>query len=165
MGSQSLAPMTATAQIDVREADPAAFASTALVRAMEAEIEATYADTPGSIHSVGASPEAMTPPAGAFLIVYDGERPVGCGGLRRLDQRTCEIKRMYVLPAVRGRGLSARLLTALEVRARELGYSVARLDTGVRQPAAKHLYQRSGYRQIPDYNANTQASFWFEREL
>lgn len=157
--------MTEAAQIEIRIADAAAPASAALVHAMEAEIEATYADTPGSIHSVGAGPEVMSPPAGAFLVVYHGERPVGCGGLKRLDERTCEIKRMYILPELRGRGLSGRLLSALEEQARELGYAVARLDTGIRQAAARHLYESRGYREIPDYNGNTQASFWFEREL
>lgn len=151
--------------IEVRAADPAATIARKLVGAMEAEIEATYADDDGSIHSVAADPDAMSPPGGAFLVAYDGERPVGCGGLKRLDQRSCEIKRMYVLPELRGRGLAGRLLTALEARARELGYSRARLDTGTRQAASKHLYERSGYAAIPDYNGNTQASFWFEKEL
>ncbi len=151
--------------VTVRAADPAADASRKLVRAMEAEVEATYADDEGSIHSVGASAEAMTPPEGDFLVVYDGERPVGCGGLKRFDARTCEIKRMYVLPEVRGRGLSGLLLEALERRAIELGYAACRLDTGKRQAAAKHLYERAGYAEIPDYNGNTQASYWFEKEL
>lgn len=149
----------------IRTADPAAAISRKLVAAMEAEIEATYADDDGSIHSVAAEPEAMSPPAGAFLIAYEGERPVGCGGLKRLDDRTCEIKRMYVLPELRGRGLARLMLEALEARAGELGYVRVRLDTGTRQLAAKHLYERSGYAEIPDYNGNTQASFWFEKQL
>jgi GNAT superfamily N-acetyltransferase len=77
----------------------------------------------------------------------------------------CEIKRMYVAPEVRGRGASRDLLVALEDRARELGYSIARLDTGDRQPAAKRLYEHAGYRPIPSYNANNLATFWFEKEL
>ena len=157
--------MIATMNVAIRPADPAADASQKLVKAMEAEIEATYADDGGSIHSVGASPQAMTPPDGDFLVVYDGTRPIGCGGLKRLDERTCEIKRMYVLPEMRGKGLSGRLLEALEARAIELGFTRSRLDTGVRQLAAKHLYERAGYVEIPDYNGNTQASYWFEREL
>jgi GNAT superfamily N-acetyltransferase len=157
--------MIATMQTTTRPADPAADASQKLIRAMEAEIEATYADDMGSIHSVGASPEEMTPPDGDFLVVYEGTRPVGCGGLKRLDDRTCEVKRMYVLPSHRGHGLSGQLLEALEARAIELGFTRSRLDTGLRQAAAKHLYERSGYVEIPDYNGNTQASYWFEKEL
>lgn len=151
--------------VDIRPADPGADASLVLVRAMEAEVEATYLDDGGSIHSVGAPPEAMTPPDGDFLVVYDGERPVGCGGIKRLDERTCEIKRMYVLPEYRGRGLAGLLLAKLEERARELGFIRSRLDTGARQAGAKHIYESAGYVEIPDYNGNTQASFWFEREL
>jgi len=150
---------------EIRAADPAEVVSRKLVTAMEAEIEATYADDDGSIHSVAAEPEAMSPPGGAFLIAYEGARPIGCGGLKRLDERRCEIKRMYVLPELRGRGLAALLLAALEARAAELGYRCARLDTGTRQLAAKRLYERSGYTEIPDYNGNTQASFWFEKAI
>ena len=157
--------MIATMETTIRPADPAADASLKLVRAMEAEIEATYADDMGSIHSVGASPSEMTPPDGDFLVIFDGERPIGCGGLKRLDERTCEVKRMYVLPGERGRGFSGLLLEALETRAIELGFTRSRLDTGFRQAAAKHLYERSGYVEIPDYNGNTQAAFWFEKEL
>jgi GNAT superfamily N-acetyltransferase len=157
-------PETMT-KFETRPADPADQASQKLVRAMEAEIEATYADDEGSIHSVGASPQAMTPPDGDFLVVYEGTRPIGCGGIKRLDERTCEVKRMYVLPSHRGQGLSGLLLEALERRARELGFTRSRLDTGVRQAAAKHLYERSGYVEIPDYNGNTQASYWFEKDL
>lgn len=153
------------ATIEIRSADPAATVSRKLVAAMEAEIEATYADDEGSIHSVGAGPETLVPPAGDFLVVYDGHRPIGCGGLKRLDNQSCEIKRMYLLPEARGGGLSGLLLAALEARASELGYGRARLDTGPRQPAAKRLYEGAGYRPIADYNGNTQASFWFEKEF
>jgi GNAT superfamily N-acetyltransferase len=72
---------------------------------------------------------------------------------------------MYLEPEWRSRGLSGQLLTALEDRARGLGYTRARLDTGDRQPSAKRLYEGAGYRQIDDYNDNRVARFWFEREL
>ncbi len=146
-------------------ADPAAPPSRELMRAMEEEIERLYGDRPGSIHSVPAPVELMRPPAGAFLhVVVDGD-PAGCGGVKPLGEGTCEIKRMYLRPAVRGRGLSAGLLAALERKATELGYARVRLDTGDRQEAAMHLYRSRGYREIPDYNRNTQATHWFEKEL
>ncbi len=150
---------------EIRLGDPAAPESRDLVGAMEREIEELYADRPGSIHSVPADPEAMTPPAGTFVLVHAGDRPVGCGGFKRLDAETCEIKRMYLRPEVRGLGLSGRLLAALEERAAAAGYMRVRLDTGDRQPAAMHLYARSGYREIEDYNGNTAATHWFEKEL
>ena len=94
----------------------------------------------------------------------DGE-PAGCGGLKRLDAETGEVKRLYVAPEFRGRQLSRRLLAALEDGARELGYGLVRLDTGERQPEALALFRSSGYREIPDYNGNRWARYWFEKRL
>ena len=150
---------------EIRLGDPATAESRDLVAAMEQEIEELYADRGGSIHSVSAEPEAMTPPAGAFVLVLAGERAVGCGGFKRLNEQTCEIKRMYLRPEVRGLGLSGRLLAALEERAAAAGYIRVRLDTGDRQPAAMHLYATREYREIADYNGNTAATHWFEKEL
>lgn len=125
-----------------------------------------YADRPGTIHVVSAAAADMSPAAGGgFVLVHVAGRASGCGGFKRLDSSSFEIKRMYLLPEVRGRGLSKLLLAALEDGGRALGYSRARLDTGDRQPAAKRLYELAGYRSIPDYNANPYASFWFEKDL
>jgi GNAT superfamily N-acetyltransferase len=154
-----------TDAFEIRFGDPAAPESRDLVRAMEQEIEELYADRGGSIHSVSAEPEAMTPPAGAFVVVLAGDRAVGCGGLKRLSEDTCEIKRMYLRPEVRGLGLASRLLRALEERAAAAGYTRVRLDTGDRQPAAMHLYATREYRAIADYNGNTAATHWFEKDL
>jgi GNAT superfamily N-acetyltransferase len=153
-------------ELEFSLADPASAEATAIVAAMEAEIEALYSDRYGSIHSIGAGPEVMSESeGGSFVLLRSGGRPVGGGGLKRIADDTCEIKRMYLDPAVRGRGVAADLLTALEDRAREMGYAKVRLDTGDRQPAAKRLYEGAGYRAIPDYNGNPMARFWFEKEL
>jgi GNAT superfamily N-acetyltransferase len=112
-----------------------------------------------------ATPADMAPPAGAFLVVWDSGDAVGCGGLKALSDGACEIKRMYVAPRVRGRGLAVRLLAALEDTARELGYTVARLDTGPLQPHAQRMYEAAGYRPIGNFNANPVASFWGEKRL
>jgi GNAT superfamily N-acetyltransferase len=90
---------------------------------------------------------------------------VGCGGFKRLDERTAEIKRMYVSPRVRGHGLARRILVRLESGAKTAGYAVIRLDTGDKQPEALHLYRSAGYREIPDYNGNPAATYWFEKAL
>lgn len=68
-----------------------------------------------------------------FLVGRYECNPVCCGGLKRLDARTCELKKMYVVPELRGKGVAQQLLHALERKARELGYAVARLDTGPKQ--------------------------------
>jgi GNAT superfamily N-acetyltransferase len=107
----------------------------------------------------------LSAPGGAFRLGYHDGRAVCCGGVKRLDDRRCEIKRMYVVPHARGRGVARALLHDLEETARRLGYAVARLDTGPRQGNARRLYESAGYRGIPDFNANPVASFWGEKPL
>jgi GNAT superfamily N-acetyltransferase len=113
-----------------------------------------------------ATPEDFAPPGGAFLVGFDDDgRPVCGGGIKRLGDDVCEIKRMYVVEAFRGRGAARELLVALEDAARELGYARVRLDTGPKQPHAEALYRSAGYREIPDYNDNPHASYFAEKEL
>jgi GNAT superfamily N-acetyltransferase len=90
---------------------------------------------------------------------------VACGAVKRLDQQTGEIKRMFVAPGARGQGVARALLGALEDTARELGYERVRLDTGAKQPHAQALYPSAGYTPIPDYNDNVYASYWYEKVL
>jgi GNAT superfamily N-acetyltransferase len=112
-----------------------------------------------------AEPQEFQPPWGGFFVVYADGEAVGCGGFKRLDKRTAEIKRMYVSREARGRGLGRRILEQLEAGAREAGYAFVRLDTGDKQPEALKLYRSAGYQEIPDYNGNPAASYWFEKPL
>ena len=112
-----------------------------------------------------ATPGERGPPGGAFVVGYEGGRPVAGGGVKRLADGVGEIKRMYVVPDARRRGHARRLLAGLEAAARELGYARVRLDTGARQPHARAFYERSGYAAIPDYNGNRYAAFWGEKRL
>jgi ribosomal protein S18 acetylase RimI-like enzyme len=107
----------------------------------------------------------MEPPGGTFLLVFEDEDPVACGGLRTLEPGLGEIKRMYVVPAARRRGHARRLLSALEESAREAGLSRVRLDTNAQQPEAVALYQACGYAEIADYNGSRTATHWFEKQL
>ena len=107
----------------------------------------------------------LSPPSGAFLVgSMDGD-PVCCGGVKRLDDRICEIKKMYVVPELRGQGVARALLRELEDTARRLGYPIARLDTGPRQGNAQGLYESEGYVAIEDFNGNPVAVFWGEKPL
>ena len=72
---------------------------------------------------------------------------------------------MFVLQSARGRGVARELLAELERRARELGYTIARLDTGPRQPHAQRLYERCGYEAIGNFNVNPVATFFGEKRL
>jgi GNAT superfamily N-acetyltransferase len=87
------------------------------------------------------------------------------GGLKRLDDEAGEIKRMYVVPAARRRGVARQLLTALEDAARDLGYRIVRLDTGPLQAHAQAIYESTGYHAIGNFNANPVASYWGEKRL
>jgi GNAT superfamily N-acetyltransferase len=137
-----------------------------LERAMEAEMQTLYDGLQiGNATMPAAGPAQLNPPAGRFLVGYRDGRPICCGGIKRLDPRACEFKRMYVVPDQRGRGVARALLGALEARARELGYAVARLDTGPRQPAARHLYESAGYHEIENFNGNPVATFFGEKSL
>ena len=82
---------------------------------------------------------------GAFLVATRERRPVGCGAVRRIEEQTGEIKRMYVTPEERGHGVGRALLAALEAEARALGLSRLVLETGVRQQEAIALYRRAGF--------------------
>ena len=135
----------------------------ALVAAMIAEIGDMYQASPGALP--GAHPEELSPPHGGFVVLMEQGRPVAGGGVRRLDDEACEIKRMYVVPDARGRGVGRDLLAALESLARDLGYAVARLDTGAKQPGARRMYERAGYAAVPDYNGNPYAAYWGEKAL
>ncbi len=137
-----------------------------LVAALHAEVTEIYAGSGLDVALIpAAGPAELSPPAGAFLIGYEDGVPVCCGGVQRLDERACELRRMFVAPAARGRGFGRVLLTALEARARELGFSVVRLETGPRQPAAQHLYRSAGYDPIANFNGNPVATFFAEKRL
>jgi GNAT superfamily N-acetyltransferase len=137
-----------------------------LVQAMRDEIAAIYdgLDLDGE-RMPRAGQAELSAPGGAFIVGRLNGRAICCGGVKRLDERACEIKRMFVVPDERGRGVARALLHALESEARRLGYARARLDTGPRQPGARHLYESEGYREIEDFNGNPVASFWGEKPL
>jgi GNAT superfamily N-acetyltransferase len=112
-----------------------------------------------------AGPDELAAPGGTFVVGFEDGVAVCCGGLKRLPDGTCEIKKMFVVAEARGRGVARALLVELERRARELGYEIARLDTGNRQPHARRLYERTGYVPIENFNANPVATFFGEKRL
>jgi GNAT superfamily N-acetyltransferase len=135
-----------------------------LLEAMIVELTPLYGriDIP---EAPSAGPSDFSPPAGAFLLGFEDGQAICCGGIKRLPDGACEIKRMYVVPQARGRGVAKELLVALEDEARALGYTVARLDTGPEQPHAERMYREAGYADIGNFNANPFASYWGEKRL
>ena len=136
-----------------------------LIEAMVEELIPLYGriDVP---HAPSASAADFSPPGGTFLVGFDESGEAVCGGgVKRLGDGVCEIKRMFVVPEARGRGHGRRVLEALERVAADLGYRRVRLDTARSMTTAMALYESAGYRPIPDYNGNRYASFWGEKEL
>lgn len=136
-----------------------------LIEAMVSETSAHYGriDVPSM---PAGGPEQFGPPHGVFLVGYDEDGRAICGaGIKGLEPGVGEIKRMWVAPQARGRGVARALLAALEDAARSLGHERLRLDTGPKQPDAEHLYRSAGYEEIANYNANYMASFWGEKRL
>jgi ribosomal protein S18 acetylase RimI-like enzyme len=112
-----------------------------------------------------AALDGYRPPTGEFLIAQISGEPVGCGGLRLCSPGIGEIKRMWVAPQVRGRGVARKLLAALEQAARERRLRMVRLDTHSSLAEALQLYRTAGYREIPPFNDNPYAHHWFEKAL
>ncbi|GAC1444070.1 MAG: hypothetical protein NVSMB63_13210 [Sediminibacterium sp.] len=101
------------------------------------------------------------------LVAYENEKPLGCGALKEYDSTTMEIKRMYVTPESRGKGIASKLLLALENWAAELSFAKCILETGKRQTEAIQLYTKNGYNLIPNYGqyAGVENSLCFEKGM
>lgn len=133
----------------VRSSDIGSPEAQELITELNSELSARYPE-PGATHFL-LHPEQVASGRGSFLLAtMDGE-PVGCGAVRRIAERTGEIKRMYVRPAVRGSGVGRALLEALEDEARTLGMTRLVLETGVRQVEAIALYERMGFTRVEPF--------------
>ncbi len=96
-------------------------------------------------------PGEYAPPDGYLLLALYGMEAAGCGALKRFDERSCEIKRMYVRPAFRGKKIGKRLLETLIQEARESGYTHARIETVTFMKEAPALYYSLGFKDIEPY--------------
>ena len=101
------------------------------------------------------------------VVVYFEGKPVGCGCYKRFDDQTVEMKRMFVLPEMRGKQLAAQMLQKLEKWAVEEGNTAAVLETGLRQVEAIRLYTVAGYSLIENYGqyVGMEDSICFKKKL
>jgi putative acetyltransferase len=120
-----------------------------LIRALNAELDERYPEE-GANH-FRLDPEELGPGRGAFLVAYGEGEAVGCGAVRLNEPGVAEIKRMYVRPEWRGRGVAGAVLSQLEQHARTLGVTRLVLETGERQPESLAVYRRAGFVEIPRF--------------
>jgi GNAT superfamily N-acetyltransferase len=151
--------------VDIRHVDPASPDAQRCVRSYFAELNRRSRVPYDPAAGVSAEPHEMTPPAGAFLVAYLHSEPVACGGVKHLPRGPSDIKRMWVSPAARGLGIGRRLLGELERLVLETGASVARLETSGLLTEAISLYRSAGYVEVPPFNDEPFADFWFEKRL
>ena len=135
-----------------------------LIAALNAELAAMFPER-GATHFSLSDAQVE---AGAFLVAYLDDIAVGCGAVRRLDETTAEIKRMYVDPSVRGRGVGRSMVESLEREARLVGTTTIVLETGTRLASAIKLYEGMGYARIPlfgEYLSSPDTSLCFGKSL
>jgi GNAT superfamily N-acetyltransferase len=124
--------------------------------ALIAEVQQEYVVRYGEEDGTPVDPAEFAPPHGLFLVAYVDGTPAACGGWRA-HGTAVELKRMYVTPAFRGRGLARAMLAALERTAVEAGHRRVILETGQRQPEAIALYESSGYEPVPRFGYYAEA--------
>jgi GNAT superfamily N-acetyltransferase len=134
-------------RIHVTLADPMGEPALQLLQHLLVELTTRYPEE----ETDAAIPANIDGPGGAFVIAWLGDQSAGCGALRPMEPGVAEVKRMYVEPEARRRGVARKVLDTLESVAHERGYMTLRLETGIRQPEAIGLYESAGFRRIQCY--------------
>jgi putative acetyltransferase len=134
-----------------------------LIAGLDAGLAAIY--PPAQRFGPNLKPEHLEGGHGTFLVARDEGRAVGCGAIRRLDATTAEVKRMYVEPELRGKGVGRAVLMSLEAAARQMGVQRLVLETGDQQEAAIALYRGAGFTPIDCWGeyASSPTSICFEK--
>lgn len=153
------------AAVVIVPADPASADARACIDAYLDELGRTFEHGFDPTRGPSAEPGELVPPVGLFVLARLDDEAVGCGALKLIARGVGEIKRMWVAPSARGLGVAQRLLEALEQHAAATGLRTLRLDTHRSLEAARAMYLRNGYREIPAYNDNPYAHHWFEKRI
>jgi GNAT superfamily N-acetyltransferase len=155
--------MTEIPQIDISAERP----DTPEAMELIAELEANLAPMYPAESRHGLSVQRLIEAKVAFFILRVDGMPAGCGGVQLFQSEYGELKRIYVRPQFRGRGLSKRIMEHLEGYAREQGIPLLRLETGIHQHEAIGLYERLGYRRIEPFGEYKPdpLSIFFEKRI
>jgi putative acetyltransferase len=135
-----------------------------LIAALDAALAELY--TPEQRFGLNLKAGQLEGGRGTFLVAREAGRAVGCGAIRLLDSTTAEVKRMYVEPDQRGRGVGWAVLTCLEAVAEQMGAERLVLETGIYQEAAINLYRRAGFSEVECWGeyASSPTSICFEKK-
>jgi GNAT superfamily N-acetyltransferase len=152
--------------ISIRPSPVHAPEAVALVRSYLTEMVDRYHGRPMPASAVDdALADAPADDLTVLLIAYREGTAVGCAGLRRAEEQTGEITKMYVSPPARRLGTGRRLLAAVEDAARGQGLRTLRLDTRHDLVEARSLYAACGYAEIPPHRDRQYADHWFAKDL
>jgi GNAT superfamily N-acetyltransferase len=147
-------------QADLRLGDLDHQAVVMLLHALDEETRARY-DEPVEDFVLKLDPEEVAPGHGAFVVAWADEKAVGCGAVRLIDNKTAELKRMYIVPEYRRQGMAGAILRCLEGHARALGATRVVLETVIDPPAAVALYRAAGYEAIPKFGPHVESEISF----
>lgn len=150
--------------ISIAGADLASPEAQALLGQLDAYLSSLYEPEDNFLE---LDPAEVDGTSGVFLLARDDKAAVGCVALRLLGDGAGELKRLYVAPAARGRGLGRRLVAAAEAWAAAAGCRRVVLETGGDQAEAVGLYERTGYRRIDCFGpyAHAPLSICYEKPL
>lgn len=135
-------------------------------KALVRQLDADLAERDGAEHGFYAQFNNIDKIRHAVVCCENGQ-PIGCGAIKEFSDEAMEVKRMYVSPDGRKKGIATRVLTELETWANELGYAKCVLETGKRQPEAIALYEKNGYARTSNYGqyVGVENSVCFEKLL
>ena len=151
--------------LEIERADPASGAARWCIAQYFAEINRRFDGGFDPANTIPVQDSDFVPPRGAFLLAsVDGE-PIGCGSVKVMAQHVGWVKRMWIAETARGLGVGRRMLEALERQAHDLGVTTLRLDTNKALEEAIALYRSAGFREVPPFNDEPHAHYWFEKGL
>jgi GNAT superfamily N-acetyltransferase len=157
--------MIAQASVAIAPIDPSDPQAQQCLRAYFSELDRRFELGFDPSRSISADDDELRPPAGLLVLVWLGERPVGCGALKFHADEPAELKRMWVAESARGLGIGRRLLSELERLAATQGTRTVRLETNGTLTEAIALYRSAGYVEVRAFNDEPYAHHWFEKRL